>query len=239
MPALLMSTERFFHPSLLFAATCLSVLGGCTGASGRPLPPPFLDTFGGPSTYYTCGSRSSVHSRAGNGAILLTYRGETEILRERPLNSGKFASLKWQWVSHTLPDAHIAVLTAAKGKRHVLLDECWAGLVEGSPPRLAPAFITSPVEAIAAVLAGVPGVSEKVRASLPPTSVESEPGRFGWDVVVITRGSGVPGIISASCYKVNRSGKVTGAGEVTRSRRTAYDVDLQTCSPQLAERRDP
>jgi hypothetical protein len=88
-------------------------------------------------------------------------------------------------------------------------------------------------EAIEAAIAVHPELASYQTTSLPPSNIEVEAAPDGWYLGFIQRGSGVPGVLSALCYKVNHAKEVTPTGQYSREKGAAVeDIVLSTCQPK-------
>lgn len=68
--------------------------------------------------------------------------------------------------------------------------------------------------------------------NLPPKSIETVPAEDGWYVMFVTRGSGVPGILAATCYKVTHTLFLTRIGDFTAGGLEAPEsLDPAICQP--------
>ena len=83
-----------------------------------------------------------------------------------------------------------------------------------------------------AVIAQYPNLGVYRTISLPPSFIEGKYNENGWYIAFIQRGSGVPGILNASCFYVNDEKTVTALGQYVRSG-NAVDtaIDFKTCAP--------
>jgi hypothetical protein len=212
------------------AIGCIAFFSGCAPRQ-QPGTVASIENFAGPVTNYRCTSGQTVWTNTGDGAVILAYRGVTQILRETRPGTQVFKGSALEWARATLPGSEVAMMVAVEGPRYRFLENCWAGELVIPVPSYLPRSAGSGVEAIAAVLAAVPGTAKEASASLPPTEVlaESSP-RGGFRVAVITRGSGVPGIIAAKCFAVGPDGKVEPSGRLMRPDRTAVDFNVHTCA---------
>ncbi|HEX2792614.1 MAG TPA: hypothetical protein VHO23_02770 [Candidatus Paceibacterota bacterium] len=68
--------------------------------------------------------------------------------------------------------------------------------------------------------------------SLPPKTIETAPAEDGWYVMFVTRGSGVPGILEATCFKVTHTLFLTRIGDFSAGGLLAPEaLDPAFCQP--------
>lgn len=80
--------------------------------------------------------------------------------------------------------------------------------------------------AVGAVLAARPDLAERLAGALPPTTLEAARGEGGgWNVAVLSWGSGRPGILAAECFAVASDGAVRISGQF-RNRDLAAEIRL-------------
>ena len=88
--------------------------------------------------------------------------------------------------------------------------------------------------AIELVVAAHPELAGYRHSGLPPKSIQTRPDAIkgGWYVTFLTYGSGLPGLLSAQCFRVSASGQVRLLSAYRRSGDDAYHrIDGATCSP--------
>ena len=94
--------------------------------------------------------------------------------------------------------------------------------------------------AIAAVIEQYPELVIYKTASLPPSSIEVKPHNDGWYIGFIQSGSGLPGVLTARCYRVSNTKNIIPIGTYSRQGdRTAERIDLETCMPSFAPTQTP
>ena len=87
--------------------------------------------------------------------------------------------------------------------------------------------------AIDAVIAQYPELAAYKTTSLPPSSIETKKGTDGWSVAFVQRGSGMPGILEARCYRVRTDGTVAATGHYARNENIEVDtIKLEDCTPE-------
>ena len=95
-------------------------------------------------------------------------------------------------------------------------------------------------EAIDTIIGAYPELAAYKVVSLPPSFIEAKRADAGWDVGFIELGSGVPGVLSATCYHVTDAKAVVLIGVYAQlNDKTAERIELTTCEPVFAEQTAP
>lgn len=72
--------------------------------------------------------------------------------------------------------------------------------------------------------------------NLPPKRIAQEEIKDGWLLGFYMEGSGLPGILAASCYRVMNDGTITSTGFFSANGQPGPQaLDLVTCAPRVAE----
>ncbi|MBX4198620.1 YdgA family protein [Candidatus Parcubacteria bacterium] len=73
--------------------------------------------------------------------------------------------------------------------------------------------------------------------NLPPKRIETKQAQNGWYLGFYTEGSGLPGILRATCYLVTTSGNITATGEFSAGGKSGpSSLDLSTCKSAITSR---
>ncbi len=91
--------------------------------------------------------------------------------------------------------------------------------------------ITTGEQAVASVKKTYPKYQDYPSDNLPPKTIEVVESEEGWRVGMYVRGSGLPGILSADCFIVSRTGAVTENG-FFNGEGPAAAINLATCTPK-------
>lgn len=91
--------------------------------------------------------------------------------------------------------------------------------------------ITTGEQAVASVKKTYPKYQDYPSDNLPLKTVEVVESEEGWRVGMYIMGSGLPGILSADCFIVSRTGVVTENG-FFNGEGPAADINLATCTPK-------
>lgn len=99
--------------------------------------------------------------------------------------------------------------------------------------------ILSEKEAVALLIDQYTQLEQYQNTNLPPSSIESKQTADGWNLGFIRRGSGLPGILDATCYFVDNNKNITSIGEYKQDNFKenakefiAIDViNIETCQP--------
>lgn len=87
-------------------------------------------------------------------------------------------------------------------------------------------------DAINAIGVSHPEFAGFATRTLPPSEIESKKIADGWLVGFITKGSGVPGVLEASCFYVSKNKNVEERGTFSRAENQVVDsVKLEDCTP--------
>jgi hypothetical protein len=100
---------------------------------------------------------------------------------------------------------------------------------KSAPPETS---MLSKEEALSVILTKYPELATYATTDLPPSSIVTKESPGGWYVGFIRKGSGVPGILDATCYFVDSERTITHTGSYEREgMEIAEDVILETCTP--------
>lgn len=86
-------------------------------------------------------------------------------------------------------------------------------------------------QAVSRIKVSYPEYSDYPSDNLPIKRIEVVEAPLGWRVGMYIEGSGLPGILSAHCFLVTKSGSVTETG-FFNGEGPAKSINLVTCTPK-------
>ncbi len=104
----------------------------------------------------------------------------------------------------------------------------------------ATARVMAEEDAVESIIGLYPELEAYKTTSLPPSSIITKQLGTGWYVAFIESGSGIPGILTARCYRVSETTRVEQVGTFTaQGGQTAERMQLETCSPIFSDEQAP
>lgn len=86
-------------------------------------------------------------------------------------------------------------------------------------------------QAVSLIKKTYPAFEDYPSDNLPPKRIEVISAREGWRVGMYMEGSGLPGILRATCFLVTKTGTVTEVGFFS-GEGPAKSINLSTCTPK-------